>query len=78
MAWKSKIKDLKRGTHYQIGDILRSKGGFTFIAEHFYKYSIFDTVYCSGHGVGSNKPYDYKDVGIIVGVKEEDCELVRI
>ena len=73
-----KIKDLKKGNCYKIGDTLKSKGGFTFVVEHFYKESIFDTVYCSGHGVGSNKPYDYKDVGIIMGVKEEDCELVRI
>lgn len=78
MAWKSKIKDLKNGNHFQIGDILRSKGGgFTFIVERFYRISIFDTIYCSGHGVGSNKPYDYKNIGIITGIKEEECELVK-
>ena len=72
-----KIKDLKKGNHYQIGDILRCKeGGFTFIVDHFYRISIFDAIYCSGHGVGSDKPYDYKDIGIITGVKEEECELV--
>lgn len=70
-------KYLKNGNLYKIGDTLRSKDGFTFIVEYFYKYSFDNIVYCSGRSIGRNKAYDYKDVGIIVGVKEEDCELVR-
>ena len=71
------MRKLKRGNHYKIGDILRTKSGFTFIVEQFYKFSIFEQVFCSGRGIGSNKPYDFKDVGIIVGVNEEECTLVK-